>query len=316
MATIHIIDWLGSAQERSIGISLMRLSHQGVDTQFGLGVSPSALAVGERAGYQLRGLVPVFNRILRAGYPLRQVGPGPLAKGLRLARELAGRLTRLPPRPKRTLVAERVAAFGSEIDEIVAKAENHAILTERSPSRLNAFLRFPRQDFTGWHIRDETLRLRGFALLNLVPHDEGETRTGKIVDCLLDEIEVPLWQAAILALTRELAHQRRRGPVLCIDSVAGSGTAGLRIRFQIRYQVPHPRSPGIDSPWRQISFDHARGRLRVHVIFRGIRHKREYLARALAQLGAAAARGARLEEACPRRADLSPDRRTKRQPLL
>ena len=66
VATMHIIDWLGSPEQRSIGISLMRLSHQGVETQFGLGVSPSALAVGERAGYQLRGLVPVYNRVLRA----------------------------------------------------------------------------------------------------------------------------------------------------------------------------------------------------------------------------------------------------------
>ena len=66
VATMHIIDWLGSPEQRSIGISLMRLSHQGVQTQFGLGVSPSALAVGERAGYELRGLVPVYNRVLRA----------------------------------------------------------------------------------------------------------------------------------------------------------------------------------------------------------------------------------------------------------
>ena len=53
MATIHIIDWLGSAQERSIGISLMRLSHQGVDTQFGLGVSPrrSLLASGRATSF-------------------------------------------------------------------------------------------------------------------------------------------------------------------------------------------------------------------------------------------------------------------------
>ena len=46
VATMHIVDWLGSPDERSIGISLMRLSHQGVETQFGLGVSQSAARRG------------------------------------------------------------------------------------------------------------------------------------------------------------------------------------------------------------------------------------------------------------------------------
>jgi hypothetical protein len=207
VGTMHIIDWLGSPERRAIGISLMRLSHEGVETQFGLGVSPSALAVGERAGYQLRGLVPVYNRVLRAGYWLRKGGLGPLERFLRLAREAAGRLVRRPRRSRVVLVLERVSAFGPEVCEVVAKAERYAILTERDPARLNAFLRFPRQDFSGWHLRDETGRIRGFALLNLVPHDEGRTRTGKIVDCLLDEIDVPLWHAAIAALARVLARE-------------------------------------------------------------------------------------------------------------
>ena len=56
-------------------------------------------------------------------------------------------------------------------------------------------------------MRDDAGGLRGFAILNLVPKDKGQTCTGKIVDCLLDDVKVPLWQAAILALTRELVHQ-------------------------------------------------------------------------------------------------------------
>ena len=207
VATMHIIDWLGSLDHRSIGISLMRHSHRGVATQFGLGVSPSALAVGERAGYELRGLVPVYNRVLRTGYWLRTVGPGPLERGLRLAREFTNQLTRIPASPRTVLVLERVTKFGPEISPIVAKARAHAILTCRDPARLNAFLRFPRQAFSGWHLRDDTGGLRGFAVLNLVPQDMGQTRTGKIVDCLIDDVKVSPWRAAILALSHELAHQ-------------------------------------------------------------------------------------------------------------
>ena len=44
-------------------------------------------------------------------------------------------------------------------------------------------------------------------MLNVVPSDQGRTRTGKIVDCLLDDIAVDPWHAAMLALTDELARQ-------------------------------------------------------------------------------------------------------------
>ena len=67
VSTIHIIDWLGSPEHRAVGISLMRKAHEGVATQFGLGVSQAALVVGERAGYELRGLVPAYVRVLRPG---------------------------------------------------------------------------------------------------------------------------------------------------------------------------------------------------------------------------------------------------------
>ncbi len=65
IATIHIIDWLGSSDHRAVGTSLMRKAHEGVPTQFGLGVSQAALVVGERIGYELRSLVPVYTRALR-----------------------------------------------------------------------------------------------------------------------------------------------------------------------------------------------------------------------------------------------------------
>ena len=180
---------------------------------------------------------------------------------------------------------ERVSAFGPEVCEVVAKAERYAILTERDPARLNAFLRFPRQDFSGWHLRDETGRIRGFALLNLVPHDEGRTRTGKIVDCLLDEIDVPLWHAAIAA-PRASARARggRRGSVLCFHTVDIRGAVGLRIRLAIWCQIPSPRSSGVDSARGDVSSDNARRRLRILVKLRGIPKKREFLARMLERL--------------------------------
>lgn len=207
VGTIHIIDWLGSPEHRAIGMSLMRLAHQGVPTQFGLGVSPSALTVGERAGYELRALVPSYSRVLRLGYWLRAGDLGPLQRGLRLARDAASRLIRPPSAPRAVIVPRRVARFGPEIEPIVEAAREHVVLTSRTPARLNAFLGFPRQAVSGWHLLDEADRLRGLAVLNVIPRDGGRTRLGKVLDCLLDGVDVDLWHAAFAALTRELETQ-------------------------------------------------------------------------------------------------------------
>jgi hypothetical protein len=240
---MHIIDWLGSPGERSIGISLMRQAHRCVETQFGLGVSQSALAVGERAGYELRALVPVFSRVLRASYWLRVADASPLKRGLGIARELSTNVARLPVRPRTTMVLDRVPKFGTEISEIVANTKAHAILTERSPARLSAFLRFPRQTFSGWHLRDRTGRLRGFALLNVISQNAGRTRIGKIVDCLMSDVDTSFWQGAILALTREL---KRQGADMaqCYASTPWMAEAltecGFVSRFGVKFHIRDP----------------------------------------------------------------------------
>jgi hypothetical protein len=208
VATIHIIDWLGSPDHRAVGMSLMRKAHEGVPTQFGLGVSQSALVVGERAGYELRSLVPVYVRILRVGYWLKTGGLGPFHRTVRTAQAVTQRLHRSDCVPRTTIVLKQVSCFGDEVSPAVQKAKAAVVMTCRDPARLNQFLRFPRQAMSGWHILDGIGRVRGFALLNLVPKDQGRTLMGKIVDCLLDDIDVDLWHAAIRALTREL---ERRG---------------------------------------------------------------------------------------------------------
>ena len=242
--TMHIIDWLGSPDQKSVGISLMRLSHKDAATQFGLGVSPSALVVGERAGYELQGLVPVYSRVLKPGYWLRIEGAGRLKRWLGLARHLASGVVRRPRRPRAPIMLEPIQAFGPEIGEIIAAMKAHAIFTDRSPSRLNTFLRFPRQAFTGWHLRDDSGRLRGFALLNVVPQNGGRTRMGKIVDCFLDSTDVRLWHGAITGLTRELKRQGTdmaqcyaSSPWLA-DALALGGYVS---RFGVKFHIRDPR---------------------------------------------------------------------------
>jgi hypothetical protein len=236
VSTIHIIDWLGSPEHKAVGMSLMRRAHQGVATQFGLGVSQAALVVGERAGYDLRSLVPVYSRVLLPGYWLRAGTLRPWQRGLRLARDAASRLIRPRAVPRVSIGLRRVATFGPEIVPIVESAWEHAILTSRDPSRLNAFLDFPRQSMSGWHLFDDAGRLRGLAVLNVIPKDRGRTRTGKVVDCLLDNVDVNLWHAAVYALTGEL---KRQGADLAqaYASTPWAAEALRRSGFSSRYSV-------------------------------------------------------------------------------
>ncbi len=84
----------------------MRKAHEGVATQFGLGVSQAALVVGERIGYELRSLVPVYVRVLRAGYWMRTGGSSAFSRGLRLARDIASRWVQRSTARRATIVLE------------------------------------------------------------------------------------------------------------------------------------------------------------------------------------------------------------------
>jgi hypothetical protein len=205
--TLHMIDWLGSAQHRSVGASLMRKAHEGVPTQFGLGGSDAGRAVIKRGGYELREQVPVYQRVLRSGYWLRDQDLGVVQRGVRLARDLAHNLRERPHATQVRINLQRVDSFSTEILPIVEEAKKHAILTHRTPAQLGYFLRFPGQAMSGWQLLDDDARLRGFAILNLASQDHGAVRRGKIVDCLLERVDVDLWHAAIMALTHELRQQ-------------------------------------------------------------------------------------------------------------
>jgi hypothetical protein len=238
--TIHIIDWLGSPDHRAVGMSLMRKAHSGTATQFGLGVSQAALTVGERAGYELRELVPVFVHVLRPTYWMRARGLSLLSRSLRFARDTTVPWLRFSKPSQLTIVVKRISAFGPEIDPIVEAAKAYAILTRRDSGRLNTILRFPRQSMTGWHLLDDTGRLRGLAVLNVIPKDQGSTRIGKIVDCLLDDLDIDRWHAAILGLTRELASQ---GADLVQAYASAPWTAeslrksGYTSRFSVKFHI-------------------------------------------------------------------------------
>src|SRR3954454_25128076 len=58
-ATLHMVDWLGSAEQHAVGVSLMRRANAQSPTQFGVGASEAGRAVAKRGGYVLGDPVPV-----------------------------------------------------------------------------------------------------------------------------------------------------------------------------------------------------------------------------------------------------------------
>ena len=207
IATLHMIDWLGSAEHRSVGASLMRQAHAQAPTQFGVGGSEAGRAVITRGGYDPGDPIPVYQRVLRPSHWLRISQLGLAQRGSRLARDLALDVLRRPLLSSSQIELHRVTAFDQAIKPVIEDAKRHAILTSRTPSRLNYLLHFPRQAMSGWQLIAPPDRLCGFAILNLVPRYKGRVRLGMIVDCLLRGTNVANWSAAIQGLTHELQKQ-------------------------------------------------------------------------------------------------------------
>jgi hypothetical protein len=205
IASLHMMDWLGTPGQGAVGVSLMRRANAGATIQHGIGGSSDAYDVGTRGGYVLRGPLPIYRRVLRPLHWLRTRGLSPAGRTLRAGRDLGRRLLRPSRRPSMAVSLERVDAFGDEIAPVVREAKAHEILTDRTPARLNHLLRYPGQAMSGWHILDAAGRPMGFAMLNVVPQHGGRVREGKIVDCLLGSTDAAAWHAAIDALSLELA---------------------------------------------------------------------------------------------------------------
>jgi hypothetical protein len=205
VATLHMIDWLSADPGAGIGTALMFRANRDTPTQFGLGMTESGRRMAEKIG-RLVTTVPVFQAVLGWDYRLRAAGPGGAGRVARWGRDLArGAIARLRRRAPRAHVELRpVRRFGPEVLPILDAYQAHAVLTDRRPERLNHLLDYPRPGLSGWLLACDG-RTRGFALLSVVRH--GAVRTGKLVDCVLDDRDPDRWHAALTALTCQLRLQ-------------------------------------------------------------------------------------------------------------
>ncbi|WP_165246941.1 acetyltransferase [Paludisphaera soli] len=203
---LHMIDWLGSREHRSVGASLMRRAHEAAPVQFGLGGSDAGRAVIKRGGYEPMPPVLVFDRLLS---PLRRLRAGGLApkSAARALRDVARSLVHRPRPAGLRLQLEPVSTFGPEVAEVVRGASRFAVVTARTPGRLDLALRYPRRPPSGFLLRESGGGVRGFAVLNVLPQDAGRTALGRVVDLLMDDDDPDAWHAALLLLSAELARR-------------------------------------------------------------------------------------------------------------
>lgn len=205
ISTLHMIDWLASEEGRGAGGLLMRRAQRASETQYGFGGSAAGRGVIDRGGYHLIAEVPVFQRVLRPSFRLRDPSHGAIGRGLRAAKDVVRSFTKPSRRSREQVDVRRVDEFGDEISPILRAYEQRATFTTRQPDLLNSFLNYPRGGLSGWQLLNEG-KLIGFAVLSTVPGAVG-VKVGKVVDCVLEGEQDEAWHAAFLALTRELKAQ-------------------------------------------------------------------------------------------------------------
>ncbi len=199
--TMHAIDWLGSPAQPGIGTKLMLEALATSTTQFAVGGSAQSQALFPRLGFEPKGQVPVFRKVLSPFHRLRTTGQGVFRKWAGTAKDAAAawRAGRQPI--TQTVELRPVTAFTEEIDGLVRRSSLPIIRCQRDYELLNYLLRYPLSGFSGWTIHASG-RLIGFALLKVTAH--GRIQFGKIVDCWLDSNDLSCWQAAVAALVDRL----------------------------------------------------------------------------------------------------------------
>ncbi len=205
VSTLHMTDWLSSAAGKGVGVSLMRGVHALTETQYSLGASDAARAVMSRAGYDLIARVPVYQKVLRVGYRLKDPAHSASGRLLRAMKDTAGTIGRRSRRPRVEIELRPIEAFGPEIEPILEAYQARAIFTDRGAGPLNHRLGYPRGGISGWLILRGGV-VRGLGVLSVTTR-AGGIQAGQIADCLLDDSDDDAWHAATFALTAALRHQ-------------------------------------------------------------------------------------------------------------
>ena len=201
VSTMHAIDWLGSAAHPTSAALLLLQAFATCKTQYAVGGSEKAQAIFRRLGFERKGKLAIFRKVLAPFHRLRATDQGLFRKWAGTAKDVASVWrARTPPAPQ-TVELRPAPTFTEEIDCLLTQSSPRMVTCQRDHRLLNYFLRYPFSGFSGWTIHASE-RMIGFAVLKITPH--GRIQLGKIVDCWLDTEDPSCWQAAVAALIDRL----------------------------------------------------------------------------------------------------------------
>lgn len=188
-----VIDWAGSPKVTGAGSLIYRLLYPSVDTFLGIGGSAPARKVLPRLGFEMRGELEVFTRVVR---PLADFARRPKLSwrsGAHLARNTV-RWLRAGAGTPGGWSARRVEQFDASVDEALPVASD-GVVCRRTPELLNYLLECPAARMEGYTLHAGAA-LRGYCLLS---HVESQCR---IADVWCDDLN------AAYALALEVAADR------------------------------------------------------------------------------------------------------------
>lgn len=143
-----VIDWAGSPKLPGAGSMIYKLLYPSVDAFLGIGGSASARKVVPRLGFETRGELEVFTRVVR---PMRDFARRPKfnwRSGAHLARNTA-RLLRPPTPVPRGWSARRVDSFDETIVPVPPRSSD-TVMCQHTPDLLNYLLACPAATMEGY----------------------------------------------------------------------------------------------------------------------------------------------------------------------
>ncbi len=228
VSTLHMMDWLGSPEHKGAGALLMRRANSEVSTQYGLGGSLAARTVADRTGYRARPPVPVFRRVLRPTWRLRESVPGPALRGVLAARDAIGLAVGRASKGDPAVSVQKVEVFGPEVDDLLDRVEPPLLFSDRGSERLNGVLNYPRGGPEGHRI-ERAGRVVGFSVTNVIAR--GRVKVGKLAEVFLVNRDVESWVAAYSELTLDL---KRRGADVAVATGSTPWEAEALVRAGFR----------------------------------------------------------------------------------
>jgi hypothetical protein len=225
LRVIHMIDWAAARTEPGVGVLLLRKLAGMCDLLLTIGGSADTRAILPKIGYRKCGVLKLQARVIHPSRQFRLSSNLNWKAPLRMLRNAAWSLPTLPRVP-RGWVASNVPRFDDSIASIIEHTTAEDVISQRTVTGLNYFLKCPGAKFSAYLI-SQSGRLRGYFLLSQI---QGQTR---IVNLGINTENSQDWPTACALAAQTAANL----PKTC-EIVAGFSNPSVQAEFaQMGFRV-------------------------------------------------------------------------------